>query len=147
MRDTLFDLGVSQISAESKTSPGGYKASADDGEEATQFILSDRRSLDEVIRSLIEKGYIPSFCAACYRKGRTGEAFMDLARPGTIKGKCAFNALLTLKEYLDDFGSVRTKKDGYALIKKNAGLLDQKSKGCLKRFFDNIDKGRRDEYV
>jgi len=145
LRDELFDLGVSQVSAESKTSPGGY--SSLDGKNEAQFCLSDRRSLDEVVGSLISKNLIPSFCAACYRKQRTGEAFMSLAKPGTIKGKCALNALITLKEYLDDFASPQVKCAGYRLIERARCALDQNSKEQLSRFFAAVQEGKRDIYV
>ncbi|MFH1440897.1 MAG: [FeFe] hydrogenase H-cluster radical SAM maturase HydG [Candidatus Omnitrophota bacterium] len=147
LRDELFNLGVSQISAESRTSPGGY--SSDDNNQNTdiQFTLGDQRSLDEVLGSLIKHGFIPSFCAACYRKERTGEAFMNLAKPGTIKGKCSMNALITLKEYLDDFASTEVKKEGYNLIDNFKNTLDKDSLILLTRFFEDIDKGIRDEYV
>ncbi len=147
LRDELFNLGVSQISAESRTSPGGY--SSDDNNQNTdiQFTLGDQRSLDEVIGSLIKHGFIPSFCAACYRKERTGKAFMNLAKPGTIKGKCSMNGLITLKEYLDDFASGMVKKEGYKLIDKFRNTLDKDSLGLLTKFFADIDKGVRDEYV
>ncbi len=144
MRDELFSLGISQVSAESKTSPGGY--TSDNGKDG-QFILSDQRSLDEVIGALISRDMIPSFCAACYRKERTGEAFMNLAKPGTIQGKCSINALITLKEYLDDFASDKVKKEGYSLIAKMRSSLGQHSQGQLSKFFNDIDKGIRDEYV
>ena len=147
MRDELFSLGVSQISAESRTSPGGYT----EGEEAlvkdTQFILNDRRSLDEIVGSLIERKFIPSFCAACYRKSRTGETFMDLAKPGTIKGKCSVNALITLKEYLDDFASPGVKKSGYKLIEDCRREFDEQTQAQLAKFFADVDKGIRDEYI
>lgn len=146
MRDELFNLGVSQISAESTTSPGGYSRVNKDNKD-TQFTLNDHRSLDEIMSALIKKGMIPSFCAACYRKERTGEAFMNLAKPGTIKGKCSINALITLKEYLDDFASPGVKKIGYKLIGDMKKTLDKNSITELSKFFDNIDKGVRDEYV
>lgn len=147
MRDELFSLGVSQISADSRTSPGGYSPGNDSYDSDTQFDIQDYRSLDEIIGSLIMKGFIPSFCAACYRKERTGEAFMNLARPGTIKGKCSINALITLKEYLDDFASGAVKEKGYKLIKDVAYNLDKNDSEILSRFFNDIDKGMRDEYV
>ncbi|MDR1453172.1 MAG: [FeFe] hydrogenase H-cluster radical SAM maturase HydG, partial [Candidatus Margulisbacteria bacterium] len=115
MRDELIDLGISQISAESSVSPDGYQEKP---EENAQFTVADHRSLDEIIASLVSKGYIPSFCAACYRKGRTGEKFMCLAKPGTIKGKCSMNALITLREYLDDFAPDSTKVEGYKFLEK-----------------------------
>ncbi|MDD3345153.1 MAG: [FeFe] hydrogenase H-cluster radical SAM maturase HydG [Candidatus Omnitrophica bacterium] len=153
MRDALIGLGVSQISAESSTSPGGYSENrarneAVPGQQAgSQFSLGDSRSLDEIIGSLISYGYIPSFCAACYRKERTGEAFMKLAKPGTIKGKCSMNALITLKEYLDDFASLPVRSAGYKLIAGYSEKLDPGEREMLKIFFDHVDAGLRDEYV
>jgi 2-iminoacetate synthase len=146
MRDELFNLGISQISAGSKTNPGGY-SSDDTSEMDTQFHLSDHRSLDDVMSSLIERGFIPSFCAACYRKERTGEAFMKMAKPGTIKGKCHFNAVVTLKEYLDDFASPKVKAAGYKLIEKARKGLNEEEAEKLECFFANIEQGTRDEYV
>lgn len=145
MRDELFSLGISQISAESRTSPGGYSEGRKD--TAAQFSVSDERSLDEVIASLIEKKFIPSFCAACYRKERTGEAFMNLAKPGAIKDKCSINALITLKEYLDDFASDKVRQIGYLFITKLEQNLNKQDKILLSKFFSDIDKGSRDKYV
>ncbi|HQP91794.1 MAG TPA: [FeFe] hydrogenase H-cluster radical SAM maturase HydG, partial [Candidatus Omnitrophota bacterium] len=145
LRDELFSLGISQASAESRTSPGGYDKS--DGSGKAQFEVGDMRTLDEVVDSLITKGFIPSFCAACYRKSRTGEAFMELAKPGTIKGKCQLNALITLKEYLDDFASEEVRKKGYALIEEAKNGLDPDSKKKLEEFYSHIKSGVRDEYV
>ena len=147
MRDELFNLGVSQISAASRTSPGGYEETQGKLPKDSQFILNDNRSLDEVIGSLIKKKFIPSFCAACYRSARTGEAFMNLAKPGTIKGKCSVNALITLKEYLDDFASPEVKKAGYKLIEEYSQQLDEKTQSELAKFFADINQGVRDEYV
>ena len=146
LRDELFSLGVSQISAESRTSPGGYAVENNSIKEG-QFSISDSRSLDEVISSLIKKNFIPSFCAACYRRQRTGEAFMNLARPGTIKGKCNLNALITLKEYLDDFASTEVRKAGYCLISGIRTQLDEESQTQLSRIFEDVNRGVRDEYV
>lgn len=145
MRDELFNLGISQISAESKTSPGGYTSG--NGFKEAQFILNDQRTLEEVCLSLIEKKFIPSFCAACYRKERTGRAFMHLAKPGNIKAKCSINALVTLKEYLDDFASHKLKRDGYSLISQMKQTLDKQSQNQLNRFLKDIEEGVRDEYV
>ncbi|MFA5310942.1 MAG: [FeFe] hydrogenase H-cluster radical SAM maturase HydG [Candidatus Omnitrophota bacterium] len=146
MRDLLLSLGVSQISAASRTSPGGYSELSkadDDG----QFSLSDHRSLDEIVGTLIKHDYIPSFCAACYRKERTGEAFMQLAKPGTIKGKCSMNALITLKEYLDDFASKIVRAEGYKMIERYFKELDKADQERLRLFFGHVDSGIRDEYV
>jgi len=145
MRDELFNLGISQVSAESRTNPGGY--CDEDTESSSQFCLSDSRTLDQVIASLIEKGNIPSFCAACYRKERTGESFMNLAKPGMIKGKCSMNALITLKEYLDDFASPEVKDKGYVLIRELKDKLNVEDKVLVENFFAGIDKGKRDDFV
>lgn len=147
MRDELFNLGVSQISAASRTSPGGYEETQGKLPKDSQFILNDNRSLDEVVGSLIKEKFIPSFCAACYRSARTGETFMNLAKPGTIKGKCSVNALITLKEYLDDFASPAVKKAGYVMIQECSQQLDEESRKALQKFFTAIDQGVRDEYV
>ncbi|MFH1877974.1 MAG: [FeFe] hydrogenase H-cluster radical SAM maturase HydG [Candidatus Omnitrophota bacterium] len=145
VRDELIDLGVSQISAASRTSPGGYSSKTAEAE--MQFSLSDHRSLDEVISMLIAKKKIPSFCTACYRKKRTGEAFMDLARPGVIKGKCAVNAMITLKEYLDDFASEEVKKEGYRLIDELKNNLDETDRKYIEKMLDEITMGARDEFI
>lgn len=147
LRDQLFGLGVSQVSAESRTSPGGYETGSNDNYDHSQFSIGDQRGLDEVIGSLIDKDFIPSFCAACYRKKRTGEAFMHLAKPGAIKDKCSINALITLKEYLNDFASDKVKLSGYKLIDKIKAGMNKEIQDQLKHFFDDIDKGVRDEYV
>jgi 2-iminoacetate synthase len=147
MRDELFSYGVSQISAESSTSPGGHSKEKSLQDAGGQFNLSDHRSLDEIMKSLIDKEFIPSFCAACYRKERTGEAFMNLAKPGTIKGKCSINALITLKEYLDDFASEDVKKTGYKFIQKITSELDETSQKQLSEFIKAIDSGARDKYI
>ena len=144
MRDEVISLGISQISAESKTSPGGYSDSEKwDG----QFTTSDKRSLEELVGMLVEKNYIPSFCAACYRRERTGESFMSLAKPGLIKGMCSVNALVTFKEYLDDFASPKVKEVGYKLIERETAKLDEKSRAQISKLFSAVDAGMRDEYV
>ena len=144
MRDEVISLGISQISAESKTSPGGYSDSEKwDG----QFTTSDKRSLEELVGMLIEKNYIPSFCAACYRRERTGESFMSLAKPGLIKGMCSVNALVTFKEYLADFASPKIKETGYELIERETAKLDEKSRAQISKLFAAVDSGTRDEYV
>jgi 2-iminoacetate synthase len=146
MRDALLSLGVSQVSAESNTSPGGYSASAA-FQAGGQFCLGDQRSLDEIVGSLIAHDYIPSFCAACYRMQRTGESFMQLAKPGTIKGKCSMNALITLQEYLKDFASAPVKAQGDKMIKRYFQQLGTADQAKLKLFFAHVAGGTRDEYV
>ena len=146
LRDELFGLGVSQISAESRTNPGAYNTGVNkDGLE--QFSTVDHRSLEQVVNILIDKGFIPSFCAACYRKERTGHKFMQLAKPGLIKGKCSLNALVTLKEYLDDFAGFTTKEKGYSLIKEKEAELDAPGRKLLEEFLHEIEGGGRDRYV
>jgi len=146
LRDALLGLGVSQISAESCTSPGGYSVNAKE-QAGGQFSLGDHRSLDEIVKTLIIHDYIPSFCAACYRMNRTGESFMQLAKPGTIKGKCRMNALITLKEYLDDFASAPVRDAGFKMIGRYSQQLGAAEQTKLKEFFSHVEKGLRDEYV
>ncbi|MEE1218867.1 MAG: [FeFe] hydrogenase H-cluster radical SAM maturase HydG [Ruminococcus sp.] len=117
-REKVLALGVSQISGGSKTSVGGYAEPEEDEENSAQFDISDTRTLDEVVNWLIMLGYIPSFCTACYREGRTGDRFMALCKNGQIQNCCHPNALMTLKEYLMDYASDDTKQLGDALIEK-----------------------------
>jgi 2-iminoacetate synthase len=148
LRDVLVNLGVSQISAESKVTPGGYEEiSSHNDKLERQFSVNDQRSLNEIVKSLLLQGFIPSFCAACYRKNRTGEHFMNLAKPGEIKHMCDINALVTLKEFLEDFAKPDVKELGYKLIEERKAVLDNASINTLEKFFKNIDNGVRDEYV
>ena len=110
IRQRTLELGVSQISAGSRTNPGGYQESSQF--EAAQFQLGDHRSLVEVIADLGQHKFIPSFCTGCYRLGRTGNDFMGLAKPGLIKEKCAPNALSTFEEYLLDYGTPEAREAG-----------------------------------
>jgi 2-iminoacetate synthase len=112
MRNELFEHGVSQISAGSRTTPGGYDKKEENKEELAQFSLHDLRPIDEIITGIAKDGYIPSFCTACYRLGRTGKDFMDLAKPGKIQEFCKPNAMLTFKEYLEDYGTDQSRKYG-----------------------------------
>lgn len=143
IRRETFALGVSQISAGSRTNPGGY---SDNHENAAQFSLGDHRSLDQVIRDIASLGYIPSFCTGCYRLGRTGADFMDLAKPGAIKEHCDPNAISTFLEYLLDYGSPATREIGEKAI---AGFIEgmgeiprQRSEAMVKK----IRAGERDVY-
>ena len=144
MRDQLVRYGVSQISAASETNPGGYEEDANTG---AQFTLGDHRSLDEVISMMIDGGYIPSFCTGCYRKGRVGADFMDLAKPGLIKEYCKPNAMFTFREYLEDYASPATKEKGLRLLKE---LTQTFGKEDLKRKVEGnlckIGEGERDLY-
>ena len=114
----MLRLGVSQISGGSKTSVGGYSEPEPEEENTAQFDVYDTRTLDEVVKWLMEKGYVPSFCTACYREGRTGDRFMRLAKSGQIQNCCHPNALMTLKEYLEDYAAHGTKTVGETLIQK-----------------------------
>ncbi|MCK7520987.1 MAG: hypothetical protein MZV64_26475 [Ignavibacteriales bacterium] len=144
-RKELLDVGVSQISAGSKTNPGGYKAEKDATE---QFSVGDTRSLDEVIYELTQSDYIPSFCTSCYRVGRVGKDFMDYAKPGLIQRFCQPNALMTFKEYLIDYASEKTRKSGEALIEKNLlQIPDDKLREKIKKQLAEIEQGKRDIYV
>ena len=117
VRAKVLQLGVSQISGGSRTSVGGYTHEERD-EETTQFDVSDRRSLDEIVGWLLDLGYIPSFCTACYREGRTGDRFMSLLKRGQIANCCQPNALMTLKEYAEDYASPAVKRKIETLIAK-----------------------------
>ncbi|MFA6913904.1 MAG: [FeFe] hydrogenase H-cluster radical SAM maturase HydG [Endomicrobiia bacterium] len=148
MRNELLNLGVSQISAESRVSPGGYERPDDHNAiKDVQFQLNDQRSIEEVVSDLIKYGYIPSFCAACYRRERTGKVFMSIAKPGNIKEKCTINALITFKEYLEDFADEEFKKQGNKLIENKISELSDYDREVVNHFFENIKKGNRDEFI
>jgi len=115
-RERVLELGVSQISGGSRTSVGGYVVPEDKADNSTQFDVCDTRTLDEIVNWLLERGFIPSFCTACYREGRTGDRFMQLVKSGNIACCCQPNALLTLKEYLEDYASPDTKAKGEKVI-------------------------------
>ncbi len=142
MRRATFALGVSQISAGSRTNPGGY---GEDKDDASQFSLGDHRSLKEVIADVMELGYIPSFCTGCYRLGRTGEDFMDMAKPGLIKLHCQPNALLTLKEYLIDYGDHELRSLGESLIERETSRIPETARreATIKNL-KRIEEGARD---
>lgn len=144
MRTETFALGVSQISAGSRTNPGGYGGQNDD--RAGQFQLGDHRPLAEVIKDVCELGYMPSFCTACYRLGRTGQDFMDLAKPGLIKEKCGPNALSTFMEYLIDYGLPETRRAGEEAIEKELSLMAPKVRRLAKRLLKAVSDGRRDVF-
>ena len=145
VREKVIRLGVSQISGASKTSVGGYSEPEPEDENSEQFDVSDKRTLDEVVRWLMEMGYIPSFCTACYREGRTGDRFMSLLKSGQIANCCQPNALMTLKEYLMDYASEETKKIGEELIKAELNNIPkEKVKEIAKENLEKIEKGIRD---
>ncbi len=122
-REKALDLGISQISGGSKTSVGGYAVPEPEGENSQQFDLEDTRTLDEVVHWLMDLGYLPSFCTACYIEGRTGDRFMSLCKSGQIQNCCLPNALMTLKEYLIDYASEETRKVGEALIEQELATV------------------------
>lgn len=129
-RDELVNVGISQLSAGSCTGVGGYykeKMGVETGDEAPQFALEDLRSLDEIVGSVCRSGYIPSFCTACYRSGRTGDRFMSLAKNGEIQNVCQPNAILTFKEYLQDYASPETKKAGEEAINEQLKYIGKKA--------------------
>ena len=127
LRDEIIALGVSQVSTGSCTGVGGYSEAYSDPEEKPQFEVGDHRSPVEMIESLMEAGYIPSYCTACYREGRTGERFMDIVKSGELYKICEANALITLKEFIDDYGTDRTREIGDKLIKKSIDEIDNES--------------------
>jgi 2-iminoacetate synthase len=143
LRKKAFEIGISQTSAASRTSPGGYGSSP----SLEQFSLSDHRPLDEVMLSILNQDLIPSFCTACYREGRTGKTFMDLAKPGNIQNLCRPNALLTFKEYLEDYASPETKSLGLKIIEKYLSQIpSQEVREQTKARLERIEKGERDLY-
>ena len=125
VRSKLLRLGVSQVSGGSRTSVGGYAGYSPDERphDTEQFDVSDQRSLDEVVRWLMESGHIPSFCTACYREGRTGDRFMSLCKSGQILNCCHPNALMTLSEYLEDYASPETKEIGYRMVEEELNRI------------------------
>ncbi len=122
VRSKMLRLGVSQVSGGSRTSVGGY-TQEERPHDTEQFDVSDQRTLDEVVRWLMESGHVPSFCTACYREGRTGDRFMSLCKNGQILNCCHPNALMTLAEYLEDYASPETKKAGYEMIEKELARI------------------------
>lgn len=145
VRERALHLGVSQISGGSRTSVGGYCEEEPEDENSEQFDVSDKRSLDEVVHWLMDLDYIPSFCTACYREGRTGDRFMSLCKSGQIQNCCHPNALMTLKEYLEDYASPDTKKIGEALIQKELGNIPkEKVREIIVHHLQEIEKGNRD---
>ncbi len=148
LRKEIFNLGVSQISAGSKTTIGGYKqAFSEPDADPGQFSLNDCRSSGEVISDLIKDGFIPSFCTACYRLGRVGEDFMDLAKPGLIKLNCMPNGLLTLKEYLIDYADEETRRVGDELINSRLKEIpSEKRRKKTAEYLKKMEEGERDLY-
>ena len=145
LRDEIIALGVSQVSTGSCTGVGGYSEAYSDPEEKPQFEVGDHRSPVEMIESLMEAGYIPSYCTACYREGRTGERFMEIVKSGELYKICEANALITLKEFIDDYGTDRTREIGDKLIKKSIDEIDNESfRKSVEEKINKISKGTRD---
>ena len=149
MRAATFALGVSQISASSRTDPGGYAEGprTEDPSEpcaAGQFQLGDHRSLEDVVADVLRLGYLPSFCTACYREGRTGEDFMDLAKPGLIRRFCQPNALLTTREYLCDYASDETRRLGETALASALDALPEDRRDEVRARLDRTCDGERD---
>ena len=144
-RERVIHYGISQISGGSKTSVGGYDTPEPEDESSAQFEVTDTRTLDDVVKWLMELGYIPSFCTACYREGRTGDRFMALCKNLQIHNCCLPNALMTLKEYLVDYASPETRKIGEALIKKELDNIPKdKVREICREHIGEIEGGKRD---
>lgn len=147
MRERALCLGISQISGGSKTSVGGYYSPEPEDEKSEQFDVSDTRTLDEVVKWLMEMNYIPSFCTACYREGRTGDRFMTLLKNGQIQNCCHPNALMTLKEYLMDYASPETKAIGDKLIAKEAlNVPNEKARAVVLENLRLIEQNNRRDF-
>ena len=146
-RERVLHLGVSQISGGSRTSVGGYCEPEPDDAKSEQFDVSDTRTLDEVVRWLMKMDYIPSFCTACYREGRTGDRFMSLCKSGQIQNCCHPNALMTLKEYLMDYASPETKAIGDRLIAKEVGNVpNEKARAVVLENLRLIEQNNRRDF-
>jgi len=144
-RERVLHLGVSQVSGGSKTSVGGYVEAEPEEENSEQFDVEDRRTLDEVVQWLMKLGYIPSFCTACYREGRTGDRFMALSKNGEIQNCCHPNALMTLNEYIEDYASPETKRLGEELIAREINNIPrEKVRSIVVKNLEGIKEGRRD---
>ncbi len=145
VRERVLHLGISQISGGSKTSVGGYDKEDYTEEDSSQFDVVDNRSLDEVLNWLMEIGYLPSFCTACYREGRTGERFMEICKSKQIQNCCHPNAIITLKEYLEDYASEKTKKTGEKLIEKEIlNIENDKFREKTVEILEKIEQNERD---
>lgn len=144
-RERVIRYGISQISGGSKTSVGGYYEPEPEEENSAQFDVSDQRTLDEVVHWLMDIGYIPSFCTACYRAGRTGDRFMELCKSGQIQNCCHPNALMTLEEYLMDYAAPATKETGEKLIEQElSNIPSQQVREKVVEYLEKIKQGERD---
>jgi len=148
MRRELLKYGVSQISAGSSTGVGGYKEKEEHGGDTPQFELSDERTPKEVIKSVLDDGYIPSYCTACYRQGRTGERFMKLAKSGEIQNMCEPNAMTTLLEFAIDYGDKEILEKAEKVINTEMEKIRREDiKKALKNNLEKLRAGERDLYL
>lgn len=144
-RERVLKLGISQISGGSSTSVGGYNTPEPEDENSAQFELNDTRKLDEIVNWLLEMGHIPSFCTACYREGRTGDRFMQLVKSGQIANCCQPNAIMTLKEYLEDYAAPETKLNGEKTIARElASIPNDKVRKIATDHLTELNSGKRD---
>ena len=149
-RRECLEIGITQISGGSRTSVGGYGDELDEqggfeSEGTAQFDVEDRRTLAEVVDWLIDLGYVPSFCTACYREGRTGDRFMSLLKSGQIANCCQPNAMMTLKEFLMDYAGEETRAKGDALIEEKLSLIpNEKVREICRQRLAAIEAGERD---
>ncbi len=147
LRNEVLAFGVSQIDAGSDIGVGAYATQDPESAKKSQFVLADGRSLDQVIGELADAGYVPSFCTACYRAGRTGEHFMEFAIPGFVKRYCTPNAILTLLEYLNDYATPQTREKGLIQIKKELQAMPEgEKKEALQKRIEEVNSGKRDLY-
>jgi len=149
LRRDLFEVGISQISAGSRTAPGSYQESKESlsEHELEQFQLGDHRTLDEIVKDCASLGYMPSFCTACYRSNRTGNRFMELAKTGNIGKICVPNALTTFKEYLNDFAEDDTKKTGEEFLKNELKKIEGVTREKTEKMIEKVDTGERDVFL
>ncbi len=147
LRNRLFHIGASQISTNSRTYPGGYTAADEESALKGQFSIGDKRTTCEVIRHISKDGFAPSFCTACYRTGRTGQEFMEFAKPGEIQKFCLPNSILSFKEYLLDYGDEELRRTGDELIRsQTASIEDAKLRNTTIKKLEEIEQGKRDLY-
>lgn len=151
VRKEVMRFGVSQIDGGTKLELGSYKNSINEDQDLNkeQFMINDSRSLNQIIDELLEDGYLPSFCTACYRLGRTGEHFMEFSVPGFIKRYCSPNAILTLAEYLMDYAPEHTKRKGWKVVEENLQNLEKdghKNVAAIRKKIEKIKNGERDMY-
>ena len=145
VREKVLELGISQISGGSRTSVGGYAEEEAEDESSAQFDVADHRTLDQVVKWLMDLGYVPSFCTACYREGRTGDRFMSLCKAGQIHNCCLPNALMTLKEYLEDYASPETKAAGEKVIAEQLqNIPNLRARAVVEQHLREIEQGQRD---